>query len=248
VFPILETAYPEPPALSLEEAQGLLPKTWQTLASAGTLRVLAWGDSVTHAGYLRGREGFPKTRWQEQFVARLRERFPDAEIEVRTAAWGGHGSRHFVEAPIESLFHYGTRILGAKPDLVVTEFVNDSHLRDAGELEEAYGRFLRDFRRIGAEWIILSPHYVRPDRMGLKREKHIDEDPRPYVANLRAFCAKHGVLLADASRRWGRLWRQGIPYTTLLLNAINHPDERGMAIFADSLMRFFPEESPQEEL
>ena len=46
--------------------------------------------------------------------------------------------------------------------------------------------------------------------------------------------------LADASLRWGRLWRQGIPYSTLMLNAINHPDVRGMRLFVDSLMELFP--------
>ena len=100
---------------------------------------------------------------------------------------------------------------------------------------------LADFRRIGAEWIILTPHYVRPDWMGLTRERDIDDDPRPYVAGLRQFAARHQVALADASLRWGRLWRQGIPYTTLLLNAINHPDARGMALFADSLLPLFGE-------
>jgi hypothetical protein len=48
------------------------------------------------------------------------------------------------------------------------------------------------------------------------------------------------VALADASLRWGRLWRQGIPYSTLMLNSINHPDARGMKLFADSLMALFP--------
>jgi len=99
---------------------------------------------------------------------------------------------------------------------------------------------LADFRRIGAEWIILTPHYVRPDWMGLDREQQIDEDPRPYVAGLRRFAAKHQVALADASLRWGRLWRQGLPYRTLLVNGINHPDARGMKLFADSLMALFP--------
>jgi hypothetical protein len=76
--------------------------------------------------------------------------------------------------------------------------------------------------------------------MGLTREREIDEDPRPYVAGLRAFGSKHGVALADASLRYGRLWRQGIPYTSLLLNSINHPDARGMKLFADALMELFP--------
>jgi len=68
------------------------------------------------------------------------------------------------------------------------------------------------------------------------------------VAGLRQFTAKHGVALADAARRYGRLWRQGIPYTALMLNSINHPDARGMAIFADALMALFPETGRQAGL
>jgi hypothetical protein len=51
---------------------------------------------------------------------------------------------------------------------------------------------------------------------------------------------QHQIALADASRRYGRLWRQGIPYSSLMLNSINHPDARGMKIFADALMELFP--------
>ncbi|MDA0711275.1 MAG: SGNH/GDSL hydrolase family protein [bacterium] len=123
-------------------------------------------------------------------------------------------------------------------DLIISEFVNDSGLT-AEQVDESYGRFLSDFQTAGAEWIILTPHYVRPDWMGLTTQKDVDEDPRPYVQALRVFAEREGVALADASLRWGRLYRQGIPYATLFLNAINHPDARGMSIFVDSLMALF---------
>ena len=80
--------------------------------------------------------------------------------------------------------------------------------------------------------------------MGLRQERAIDDDPRPYVTGLRQFAANHGLALADASRRYGRLWRQGIPYSTLMLNSINHPNAYGMGIFADSLMALFPKPIP----
>jgi hypothetical protein len=76
--------------------------------------------------------------------------------------------------------------------------------------------------------------------MNLSREREVDDDPRPYVAGLRSFAAAHPVALADAARRYGRLWRQGIPHSTVLVNSINHPDARGMKIFADALMELFP--------
>jgi hypothetical protein len=76
--------------------------------------------------------------------------------------------------------------------------------------------------------------------MNLDRERDVDNDPRPYVAGLRAFAAQHHVALADASLRYGRLWRQGIPYSSLMVNSINHPNAHGMKIFADALMVIFP--------
>jgi hypothetical protein len=43
----------------------------------------------------------------------------------------------------------------------------------------------------------------------------------------------------DISGCSGRLWRQGIPYLTLMENNINHPNEFGHTLFADSLMALF---------
>jgi lysophospholipase L1-like esterase len=236
LFPILETTYPEPPKPSPTSAEKLIPRALKKLRDGEPLRILAWGDSVTVGTYVPNPA---RDRWQEQFVARLRERFPKAKIELVTEAWGGRNTSSYLGEPPGSEHNYREKVLGAKPDLIVSEFVNDAGLNPL-QVEERYGKLLEDFRSIGAEWIILTPHYVRPDWMGLNRERDVDDDPRPYVAGLRAFAGKHDVALADAARRYGRLWRQGIPYSTLMLNSINHPDARGMKIFADALMELFP--------
>lgn len=236
LFPVLESAYPEPPKSNPTMAERLIPKTMARLRTGESLRILAWGDSVTDGSYLPAPAA---ERWQEQFVARMRKRFPSAKIELVTEAWGGRNTASYLAEPPGSPHNYNEKVLGAKPHLVVSEFVNDAGLTPA-QVEERYSGLLADFREIGAEWIILTPHYVRPDWMGINRERDIDDDPRPYVAGLRQFAAKHQVALADAAKRYGRLWRQGLPYTTLMLNSINHPDARGMAIFSDALMELFP--------
>jgi lysophospholipase L1-like esterase len=236
LFPILETSYPELSKPSPSLAEKLLPKTMQKLQSGERLRLLAWGDSVTVGTYVPDWE---HNRWQEQFVARLRERFPKANIELITEAWGGRNTSSYLGEPPGSPHNYREKVLDVKPDLIVSEFVNDAGFNPQ-QVEDRYSKLLADFQGIGAEWIILTPHYVRPDWMGLTRERDIDDDPRPYVTGLRQFAVKHSVPLADASRRYGRLWRQGIPYNTLMLNSINHPDARGMKIFADALMELFP--------
>jgi lysophospholipase L1-like esterase len=236
LFPILETSYPELPKPSPTVAEKLVPKALKKLQTGEPLRILAWGDSVTVGTYV---PDYQRNRWQEQFVARLRERFPKAKIELVTEAWGGRNTGSYLGEPPGSEHNYREKVLGAKPDLILSEFVNDAGLNPA-QVEERYAKLLADFQGIGAEWIILTPHYVRPDWMGLNREHDVDEDPRPYVAGLRFFTKKHDVALADAAKRYGRLWRQGIPYSTLMLNSINHPDARGMKIFAEALMELFP--------
>ncbi len=236
LFPILETAFPEPPRVSPSPAELLLPKTLEKLRAGSPVRILAWGDSVTDGGYLPDAE---HNRWQAQFVTGLQKQFPQAKIELLTEAWGGRSTASYLAEPAGSPRNYDDKVLGTKPDLIVSEFVNDAGLTPE-QVEDRYGKFLADFTAIGAEWIILTPHYVRPDWMGLSAQRDIDDDPRPYVTGLRQFAAKHRVALADASVRWGRLWRQGIPYNTLHMNTINHPNATGMQIFADSLMALFP--------
>jgi lysophospholipase L1-like esterase len=231
LFPVLEDRYPEVPVVRSPAVTRLIRR----LERGESLRILAWGDSVTDANYLPDKS---TQRWQEQFAARLRERFPKAKIEMLTEAWGGRNTGTYLAEPPGSVHNYREKVLGPKPDLVISEFVNDAGLKPA-QVEERYSKLLADFQEIHAEWIILTPHYVRPDWMSLAREREIDEDPRPYVQGLREFAAKHDVGLADASLRWGRLWRQGIPYGSLLVNAINHPNSQGMSIFADSLMALF---------
>ena len=236
LFPVLESAYPEPAKSTPSATEALLPKTMAKLRGTDKVRILAWGDSVTDGVYLPEPA---KNRWQEQFVARLRERFPKAAIELVTEAWGGQSTGSYLNQPPGKPHNFQETVLNVKPDLIISEFVNDAGLNPSA-VEQQYGRLLTDFTAIGAEWIILTPHYVRPDWMGLTRERDIDDDPRPYVAGLREFAARHQVALADAAKRYGRLWRQGIPHSILMMNSINHPDPRGQKIFADALMELFP--------
>ncbi|GHT35131.1 hypothetical protein FACS189427_03770 [Planctomycetales bacterium] len=234
VFPILSDGY-KSEKQTPSVAEKLLPKTLEKL-NTGNLTILAWGDSVTDAGYL------PKEdRWQSQFVERLKKAYPKAEITMLTEAWGGRNSGTYLAEPAGSIHNYQEKVLDVKPDLIVMEFVNDAGLNEQ-QLFQRYGKLLADFKKIGAEWIILTPHYVRPDWMGLTSCKNCDDDPRPYVQAVRKFGEKENVAVAEGAKRYGHLWQMGIPYLTLMTNNINHPDKFGMSLFADALMELFPVE------
>ena len=235
VYPLSEQTYPELPPQSPCIAERLIPKTYKKLKNGEKVRILAWGDSVTVGTFVPD----PATqRWQMQFLSRLKAAFPKADIEMMTEAWGGRNTNSYFAVPSGEQHNYEETVLAKKPDLVVTEFVNDGGL-DRAATYRSYGRIRDDFKAIGAEWIILTPHYIRPDWMGLNSEKNVDEDPRKYVKAVREFAAENNIALADASLRYGRLWRRGIPCSSLMMNAINHPNPFGMSIFADALMALF---------
>ncbi|MCQ2388727.1 MAG: alpha-L-fucosidase [Kiritimatiellae bacterium] len=230
-YPVLETAA-EAPACAIRAADKT-PRTLAKLRNGEPVTILAWGDSVTECGFLPD-----EAKWQEQFVRRLRAAFPKSEITLVSNGWGGRNTQSFLAEPKGSKHNYEETVLAVKPDLVVSEFVNDAGLPPA-RFGEIYAKLRDDFARIGAEWVALTPHYVRCDWMGLGSMKNCSEDPRPYVKMLRAFCATNRVGLADASLRWGHLWKEGVPHETLFVNNINHPNAEGMSFFADALMAYF---------
>ncbi|MCZ2150146.1 MAG: SGNH/GDSL hydrolase family protein [Bryobacterales bacterium] len=160
-----------------------------------------------------------------------------------TVAVGGSNSRQwlypekykFPIAEAAARLQWG-RVEAAKPDLVTVEFVNDAGLK-ADEVERVYGEILRRVHGLGAELILITPHFTRMAMMGFHTQR--DKDQRPYVLALRDLATRHHIALADASARWEHLRKEGIPYITLLNNGINHPDDRGHLLFAEELIKCF---------
>ncbi|MDD3155772.1 MAG: SGNH/GDSL hydrolase family protein [Victivallaceae bacterium] len=231
IYPVLTNAIAPRPK---EKGAATLPVALTAKLKAGApVHILAWGDSVTEATYLADK----RSRWQEQFLVRLRKRFPKAKITLETVAWGGKNTNTFFETHPG----YEELVLAAKPDLVISEFVNDAGL-SSENFRSNYQRIRDDFRGSGIDWIVLVPHYIRGDWMKLPAFpscRNSDEDPRPYGKELRAFADASGIAYADVSRRYGQLYRTGIAYETLLVNSINHPSKEGLKIFADALMELF---------
>lgn len=233
IYAIIEPQYPIQTRESKPAASKYCPYSWTKLNNKENLHILAWGDSVTCGGAASD----ISHRYQEVFVSLLKKRFNTKNITLTTAAWGGHNSMQFLQEPPGSIYNFDDAVIKPHPDLVISEFVNDSYMSPE-QVEEKYSYLLKRFQEIGAEWIIITPHYVWNVWMGVPSVR-IESDPRPYVAGLRQFAAKHNVALADASLRWGHLVKEGIPYITLLKNSLNHPDDRGHRIFALALMDLF---------
>ncbi len=231
LFPFIEPF--AGPAAGDEKA---LKRTLAKLRAGEPVRILAWGDSVTHSGFIPDE----KQRWVNRFVAELRKRFPQSEITLVNLGWPGRAINTFQCEPSGSPYNYEEKVVESGADLVTLEFVNDAYLTAEVEFNRIYDRVAADFKRKGMEPIIVLPHPVRPDWMDLPGQKDIAEDPRPYVKLLREWARKNGFAIADVSARFLHLWKEGIPYNSLMMNNINHPDQRGSELFADVLSALFP--------
>lgn len=232
VFPLVEETFND--RLPPDIPERLLPQTLKKLRTGGPFRLLAWGDSVTAGEYLPEAE-----RWPNRLAAFLHEQYPEAEIELVNRGWGGRTTMSFMNEPPGSPYNYLEKIVNSDADLVVTEFVNDGCVLTEKQFHETYARIRTDFRARNMEWLILTPHLIRPDWMGSVSAKGYEDDPRPYVWMLRKFASDNSIPLADAAKRYCHLWKEAIPHDSLMVNAINHPDERGMTIFLEALKEFF---------
>ncbi|MBM4156222.1 MAG: SGNH/GDSL hydrolase family protein [Lentisphaerae bacterium] len=236
IYPILES----PAQAVTGTTRGRIPRTLAKLRAGGAVTIVCCGDSVT-AG---GNASKPELGYVDVFAAGLRERFPKAALTVTNLSAGGSNSRQWLYPdrfpyrgrPAAETGVDFQRVLDAKPDLVTIEFVNDCGLSPA-QVEEGYGDLLGRVRGVGAELILITPHFTMPKMMNFANERGVEA--RPYVLTLRAFAERNGLAVADASARWEHLWKEGLPYTTLLHNTINHPDDRGHRLFAEELWKCF---------
>ncbi len=217
VYAIRQTTAP-----ALDPADVRPHRTIARLRSGDPVTIVCWGDSVTCGG----ESSTPDKAYVPLFEKRLRERFPNARLRVINAGIGGTSTANRLAA-------FQQEVLDHKPDLVTLEFVNDMGL-PLDVLQRIYTEILQRLKAAGAEWILITPHFTMPEWMGLPNGR--GPDGRPAVAFLRQFAREHRIPLADTSRRWELLELQGIPYETLLRNGINHPEDRGHAIFVEALM------------
>ncbi|HEX3812178.1 MAG TPA: SGNH/GDSL hydrolase family protein [Mycobacteriales bacterium] len=221
VFPVSE------PDRQSSSTVDMLPRFAAKLSRRQPVKVVCWGDSVTEGGDSSSEQ----TAYPAVLSRLLRAAHPDVRIELTAVAVGGSNSTQWLGEEPRCDWE---RVAAEHPDLVTVEFVNDAGLAESA-WEETYLEIVSRIRALGAEPLLTTPHFTMPAMMGIDDLRAAD--PRPYVRFIRDFAARQRIALADVSARWERLASEGLPYITLLANAINHPDDRGHALAADELFR-----------
>jgi len=235
VFPVSQVALSFPQESLSQPVRNALLAVINKLENGETVRILAWGDSLTVGSFLPNPQ---VDGWQYQFEVGLKKLFPKAQIDMQSLGWGGQNSTSFLKAMPGSPYNLKEQIRLLQPDLVVSEFVADVRFSEV-QLKQRYGELLTEFKKLNIVWIPTTPLYTLPEEMGFASEKNIQVDPRAHVNQLRQFAEHNDIPLADVSSLYGQLWRMGIPYSSLLVNSVNHPNAYGMKLYAEALLNLF---------
>ncbi len=229
-FPCIETS---DGAVTKTSGRNLI-EVRQKLAAGQAVKIVCWGDSITFGGDASSKE----MAYPEVLECRLKHLYPQSQITVKTIAIGGSQSRQWLypdryQHPTMQKNCRFDRILEEKPDVVTVEFLNDAYLSKK-DVESAYTDMISRFKDAGIEVILITPNFTMPEMMNADNLR--TQETRQYVIALQDFAQDNGIALADTSSRWEHLWKEGIPYVTMINNGINHVDDRGHAIYADEII------------
>jgi acyl-CoA thioesterase I len=213
----------QPPPARPELGAAQLPRTRQKLQAGATVRIVAFGDSIT-AG---GDASEPSLIFWERWAAALRTNYPHAHIETTNGATGG-------DATVQGLQRLEEKVLRQKPDLVLIGFGMNDHNREGyGVPLDSFAANLRTMiARIrastDAEIVLFSAFPPNPKWHFGSHNMEAYANATQRVA-LEEHCA-----YADVYHNWMSLAARKKP-EDLLANNINHPNDYGHWIYFEAL-------------
>jgi acyl-CoA thioesterase I len=195
----------------------LLKATRARLLDGQSLKIVAFGDSIT-AGGNASRPGL--IFWQ-RWADELQRKYPRARVAAVNGATGG-------DTTIQGLQRLQAKVLAEKPDLVLIGFgMNDNNIGSVPlpefkqNLEEMVARIRA---QTGAEIILFSAFPPNP------RWKYGSHHMADYAAATARAAAETACAYADVFDNWQSLAARKKP-EDLLGNNINHPNDFGHWIY-----------------
>ena len=230
IFPIR----PAPPIEPVHPER--LAATLQKLRAGQPVKIAFMGDSITLGAestrWWNDRYNADSKTWKGRLVHGLRQRFPQADIQVIEAYKGG--------VPIDYGLARIDEIVAQKPDLVIASFgVNDAApgvgKRTPAQFGDAMGTLLDKARACGSDTLWVVPFPVSP-WVQVPQAAVLAEQLVPVMHRT---AADHGAALADVESAFKRLNTLGIPWWSQLHNWHNHPGDLGHRVYAETVLRCF---------
>jgi acyl-CoA thioesterase-1 len=218
-----------PTPVPVQVMPDILPRLYRKLMNGEAVTYVVFGDSIS-----TGAEASEEPRkYYNLFVEALRERFPKAVIQIQMKAIGG-------ETSLRALSRVVADVIETNPDLVTIGYgMNDQNKQDDGSnavsLELYKGNIAQMIEAIqkqtDAELILITPCLPNP------LWKYASDNVAEYAGALRELGAEYGVVIADLQQIWLAELSAGKTHESLLLNNVNHPNDYGHQLYAQSLLQ-----------
>lgn len=200
-----------------------LSKTREKLQRGDSVKIIAFGDSIT-AG---GEASEPKLIFWQRWADALQEKYPRAKIEAINGATGGDRTG-------EGLARLEEKVLNQKPNLVLIGFgMNDHNMPGFGTPLETFTNNLatmidRIRKETGAEIILYSTFPPNP------KWHYGSHNMEAYALGTEQVAREKRCAYADVYHNWVVIESKKKP-EDLLGNNINHPNDFGHWIYYEVL-------------
>ncbi len=209
------------PLVEPKDQSALLPRTKEKLEAGESIKLIAYGDSITAGGDATA----VSLRFQQRYADYLRAKFGRAEIVVENGATGG-------DSTVNGLARLEEKVLTRDPDLVIIGFGMNDHNKNGVPPEKFEENLVTIGTRIreatGAELILFSTFPPNDDWM------HSSHRMDAYAAATERAAARLGCAYVDVYGVWMRVLERKDP-PSLLGNNINHPNDFGHWIYSEVL-------------
>lgn len=157
----------------------------------------------------------------------LKERFPDAVINVIVTGIGG-------EASEAGAHRFATDVLNHKPDLITIDYALNDRGIGLERAKAAWTSMITQANTAGIPVLLLTP---TPDQ-----KAHLDDPADPlnqHAAQIRALAAHFHLGLVDSLAAFTQEIATGVKLPDLM-SQVNHPNQRGHELVAQALLAWFP--------
>jgi len=206
----------------LIEIKNELVKKWP---DNRTINLVFHGHSVP-AGYFKTPTVNTLDSYPFQVLRQLKEKYPHAVINSINTSIGGENS-------VSGQKRFKKEVLNHKPDILFIDYaLNDRGVR-LDESRKAWARMIERAQKDGIKIILLTPS---PD-MGVNLSEP-DNELEKHANQIEELSKKYNTGLADSYSIFRQL-KIDCNCVEDYMSQINHPNEKGHALIASEIMKYF---------
>lgn len=210
------------PAIYLNGLKAEFIKEWP---KNRTINLVFHGHSVP-AGYFKTPVVNTLEAYPYQLLRELKSVYPFAVINIINTSIGGENSESGAK-------RFETEVLNHKPDVLFIDYALNDQGIGLARAKIAWEKMIRSAMNKGIKVILLSPS---PDqRVNILEVNNVLEQ---HAAQIKSLSGKYGIGFVDVFKMFQQRVVSGQAITDYM-SQVNHPNEKGHALIANGIIKYF---------